>query len=119
MRKTVTTRRFGPKVRALRKKKGMGLRELGRHAHISPTFLFNIEAGNQRPPKERKIRALAKALGCEEEVLLALSGELPTDVIKVVQEHPCEYFALLRASKGLSAEQLREVQGQLGHKGKL
>lgn len=107
------TEHFGAGLRSLREKKGLGLRELGRRAGISPAFLSKIESGKEKPPRETKVRALAKALECDAEMLLASSGLLPRDVLKMIQKHPCEYFALLRASKGLSAEQLRGVQEQI------
>jgi transcriptional regulator with XRE-family HTH domain len=86
---------------------------LARQAGISPAFLSKIESGKEKPPAEQKVRALAKALRCNEEMLLASSGRLPRDVLKVIQKHPCEYFALVRTVKYLKAEELKVLQQEL------
>jgi DNA-binding transcriptional regulator YiaG len=113
------TERFGAELKKMREREGLGLRELARRTGISPAFLSKVEAGKEKPPSEAKIRALAKALSCNEEMMLARACRLPPDVMKAIQKHPCEYFSLIRASKGLSAEQLGEVQEQLSRRGKI
>jgi len=102
---------FGLKLRALREEKRLGLRELASMAEISPAFLSKIESGKEKPPAEGKLRALAKVLDCDPDVLMALAGRLPDDVVKVIQRHPKQYVALLRALRNLSVEQLEQVRG--------
>ena len=97
---------FGSQLRALREEKKLGLRELASQAGISPAFLSKIESGKEKPPAERKLRALAKVLEFDPEVLMALAGRLPADIVEIIQKHPREYVTLLRALRRLSAVQL-------------
>ena len=81
-------------------------------AKMSPAFLSQVESGKVTPPAEEKLRALAKALGCEEDRLIVLSGRLPSDVMKIIQKHPCEYMALIRRLRKLSAMELGQIQSE-------
>ena len=76
---------------------------------MSSSFLSKIEAGKEKPPAEKKLRALAKAVDCEAVWLLGISGRLPADVVKTIQKHPCEYVALIRQVRNLDAKQLKHV----------
>lgn len=104
-----TRRQFGTQVRALRRLKGMGLRELARIARISPTFLSKVEAGNGPPPTEARVRELARVLGVDEDELVVLSGRVPSELTRIIARHPREYVDLVRATQGLSIERLRHV----------
>ena len=44
---------IGPKIRAIRLKKKIGLVELGRHTGLSPAMLSKIERGQLFPPCPR------------------------------------------------------------------
>ena len=112
-------KRFGAKLKSMRQKKGAGLRELARNTQMSPAYLSKIEAGKEKPPTEKRIRVLAKALSCDEDHMLALAGRVPCDVLRTIQRHPCEYFALIRAAKNLNAEQLTRLQQRLANGEKL
>ena len=98
---------FGAKLRALREAKGLGLRELARRAKISPAFLSKIEAGKEKSPAEPKLRALAKILDFDPDVMLAMAGRLSADVVKIIQRHPQEYTALIMGLRVLNQEQLQ------------
>jgi transcriptional regulator with XRE-family HTH domain len=104
------TASFGSRLRALREEKKFGLRELASKAGISPAFLSKVESGKEKPPAEGKLRALAKTLDYDPEVLMALAGRLPTDIVEIIQRHPSQYVALLRALRLRSAEQLNGLR---------
>ncbi|MDA2912900.1 helix-turn-helix transcriptional regulator [Acidobacteriia bacterium AH_259_A11_L15] len=57
-----TTRRFGNRVRALRRRRGWSQEELASRAGIHPTYLGGIERG-ERNPALANIAAIARALG--------------------------------------------------------
>lgn len=97
-------------IRRLRNAKGLGLNELARKAKVSAAFLSRVERGREKPPGEKKLRVLAKILDCESDLLLGIAGRIPPDVMRVIQKHPCEYMALIRRMKTLTAEEVREVQ---------
>jgi transcriptional regulator with XRE-family HTH domain len=57
---------IGPKIRALRLKKSMGLVELGRHCGLSPALLSKIERGRLHPTLPTLLRvALVFSVGLE------------------------------------------------------
>lgn len=105
--------RFGSRLRTLRTRKGLGLRELAKKANISAAFLSKIESGKEKPPAEEKLHALAKALNYDSDVLMAEAGRLPADIIKVIQKCPQEYLALLRELRNLSAREVRQVRERI------
>ena len=43
----------GEHIRSYRISRGLGLRELARHAEVSPSFLSDIERGNRRVTNEK------------------------------------------------------------------
>jgi transcriptional regulator with XRE-family HTH domain len=104
---------FGSELRALREAKGFGLRELGKKARISPAFLSKVERGEMTPPAEKKLKSLAKVLDSNPDVLMALAGRLPDDVLKIIQRHPLQYIALLRDLRDHDAEELDRVRGSV------
>ncbi|WP_279286287.1 helix-turn-helix domain-containing protein [Desulfofundulus sp. TPOSR] len=53
---------IGIRLKRLREKKGLSLRALGRAAHISHSFIKDIEAGRSKPSLDTLL-ALAQALG--------------------------------------------------------
>jgi len=50
-------------LRALRKAKKMGLRELAKDAQMPPGYLAELEAGKKKNPSLDVLKRLAKALG--------------------------------------------------------
>lgn len=100
----------GSKIRSLRKAKGLGLNELARRTKMSAAFLSRVEQGKEKPPAEKKLKALARVLGCNSDLLFGLAARIPADVMKVIQRHPCEYMALIRCMRKLTAEDVKQVQ---------
>jgi transcriptional regulator with XRE-family HTH domain len=56
-------REFGRVLRAQRKTKKMGLRELAKSAKVPPGYLAELEAGKKKNPSLDVLKRLAKALG--------------------------------------------------------
>jgi putative transcriptional regulator len=50
-------------LRALRKAKNMGLRELAKDAKVPPGYLAELEGGKKKNPSLDVLKRLAKALG--------------------------------------------------------
>ncbi len=57
-----------------RKIKGWTTADLAREAELSYSTVRNVEKGYSRKPDEVVLRALIKALGCNEEVVFAYAG---------------------------------------------
>lgn len=73
---TITPQDFGGFIRRLRQEKGITLRGFAQKAGMSPTYLSKIERGDFKPPGEEKIRNIAKALGQDEDFILALTKRI-------------------------------------------
>ena len=100
---------FGERVRSLRETQGIGLREFAKSIGISPTYLSKIERGELVPPIEDKVRAMAKALGQNEDELLALTGRLSADLPEIIRKQPREMAAFLRAAKDLPPAKINRL----------
>ena len=73
---------FGSEVRAARKQRGMTLDALAKASGMAKSYLSQIETGYAPPPREEKIRRIARALGLPEDVLVARAhlAQLPADL---------------------------------------
>lgn len=98
---------FGPAVRIMRQEKKFGLREFAKMVGMSPTYLSKVERGEFNPPAERKILAIAQALGKDPDELLALAGKVATELDQIIRENPQGMATFLRAAKGLSPAEMR------------
>ena len=68
---------FGQKLKELREKAGLGLRELARLIDRSPGYLSDVEKGNVPPPSVELILSIARALNIDKwELLRAADKEV-------------------------------------------
>ncbi len=79
---------FGETLRELRTAQDYGLRQTAGKVGISPTYLSRIERGKERPPKPETIKALAKVLAADPDILFRLSASTDPDVVDYLHEHP-------------------------------
>jgi phage repressor protein C with HTH and peptisase S24 domain/transcriptional regulator with XRE-family HTH domain len=79
---TAERRTFGREVREARKKRGMTLEALASATGIAKSYLSQIETGYASPPREDKVRKIAKALGLDAGALVARAhlSQLPADL---------------------------------------
>jgi transcriptional regulator with XRE-family HTH domain len=103
---TGSREKFGAFIRHERENKEIGLREMAKMIGVSPTYLSKVERDEFSPPAEDKVKAIAKIIGCDADDLLARAGRVSTDISDIIKRHPVELAALLRTTKGLTAEDL-------------
>jgi transcriptional regulator with XRE-family HTH domain len=101
--------KFGAFVRRAREGKQIGLREMATMIGVSPTYLSKVERDEFPPPAEEKVKAIAKIIGCDSDDLLARAGRVSSDILDIIKRHPVELAALLRTTKGLSAEEINRL----------
>ena len=77
------------------------LRQVATRIKIEPSYLSKIERGEQTYLSEEKIIALAKDLGEDTDVLLALSGKISSDVQAIIRKRPKLFAQLIRDLKNL------------------
>ncbi len=105
---------FGDLLRATRVAKGHSLRKFAEMAEMSPTYLSQIEQGkSERPPTAARVRTMAELLGQNPDEWTALAGRVADDLTEIIKSRPQAMPALLRAAKGLTAEELRELTDQI------
>src|SRR5262245_45111275 len=88
---------FSAYLRSLRTQKMIGIKALARDLGISYTYVSHIERGKATPSDEL-IKKLALYFHVDDEELLLAAGKLPSDVEKILYEHPKEVVILLRES---------------------
>ena len=104
--------KFGAFIRREREAKEIGLREMAKMIGVSPTYQSKVERDEFPPPAEDKVKAIAKIIGCDTDDLLARAGRVSTDISDIIKGHPVELAALLRTTKGLTAEEIAQLTRQ-------
>ncbi len=95
---------FGSYVREKReslkeKDKKYSLRQVAHRIHVEPSYLSKIERGFPSPLSEEKIIALARDLGENPDLMLALAGKVSSDVQAIIRNRPQLFADLIRQMK--------------------
>jgi transcriptional regulator with XRE-family HTH domain len=72
------------------------LRQVATRAGIEPSYLSKVERGEEAPPSERTICALAEDLGEDPDLLLALGGKVSRDLQLAILRRPQLFAQLIR-----------------------
>jgi len=97
---------FGEHIRKKREElraedPGYSVRKVAARIGVEPSYLSKVERGEQAPPSEEKIKALADELGEDQDVLLALAGKVSTDLQEVIRKRPLLFSQLIREIKDM------------------
>src|SRR5882672_3142865 len=97
---------FGDFVRQRRERLQEGdprfsLRRVAASIDVEPSYLSKVERGEQPPPSEKTVAALARALGEDPDVLLALAGKVSTDLQEIIRKRPQLFAQLIRELKDM------------------
>lgn len=105
---------FGAFIRGERMAREIGLREMAKMIGVSPTYLSKVERDDFPPPAEDKVRAIAKVIECDADELLARAGRVSADISTIIKGHRHQeaLAALLRTTKGMTAEQIGRLARQ-------
>ena len=95
---------FGTYVRSRREAlraedRNFSLRQVAGRVGIEPSYLSKIERGDQPPPGENTIIAIANEIGEDSDVLLALAGKVSTDLRDAILKRPTLFAELIRELK--------------------
>lgn len=103
---------FGETIRDLRSAQDLGLRETAGLVGISPAYLSRIERGKEHPPSPEIIKALAKTLAADPDVLFRLSSSTDPEIVDYLHENP-EAMNLIRFIKeaGLTSQSIEQLMG--------
>lgn len=67
---------------------------------------------NVDPPTADRVKRMAEILGEDVDEWTALAGRLTQDLPEIIHEKPKEMADMLRAVRGLTAEQLRKLRDE-------
>ena len=101
---------FGQFLRDKRVAKGFSLRNFAELVGISPTYLSQVEQDNVDPPTADRVKRMAELLGESVDEWTALAGRLTEDLPEIIRKEPSAVPDLLRAVRGLTADQLRRLR---------
>ena len=79
---------------------------------VSPTYLSKVERDEFPPPAEDKVRKVAAIIGHDADELLAMAGRVASDLTDIIRERPREMADFLRASRGLTPEDMARLARQ-------
>jgi HTH-type transcriptional regulator, competence development regulator len=79
----------------------LSLRKVAAAIDVEPSYLSKIERGEQPPPGEMTIVALAKELHEDADVLLALAGKVSAELQAIIRKRPQLFAQLIRELKNL------------------
>jgi len=77
------------------------VRQVAARIGVQPSYLSKVERGEQPPPSEAKIVALAKELQEDPDVLLALAGKISGDLKAIIEKRPQLFSQLIRELKNM------------------
>lgn len=97
---------FGSYIReqreALREEdKSFSLRQVASRIGVEPSYLSKVERGEEAPPSEAKIIALAQVLDEDPDMLLAMAGKISSDLQEVIRKRPELFAQLIRELKDM------------------
>ena len=81
--------------------RSFSIRQVATRVGLEPSYLSKIERGEQAPPSEEKIIALAGDLGEDPDVLLALAGKVSRDLKEIIRSRPTLFAELIRQMKSM------------------
>ena len=95
---------FGDIVRGLREdlrreNRRFSLRQVAHRIGIEPAYLSKIERGEVPPPSETTTVRLAKELGQDPDVFLAMAGKVSGDLQEIIRMRPRLFAELIRQLK--------------------
>jgi transcriptional regulator with XRE-family HTH domain len=77
------------------------LRKVAAVIQVEPSYLSKIERGEQPPPGEKTIIALAAELEEDPDLLLALAGKVSDELQAIIRSRPQLFAQLLRELKSM------------------
>ena len=109
---------FGKYVRTAREKRlsedrSFSVRQVAQRVGVEPSYLSKIERDQVAPPSEVTISRLARELGEDPDLLLAMAGKVSSDLRDIILQRPQLFAALLRQLRDAPARTIEEVAREI------
>ena len=85
--------------RLRREDRRFSLRKVAGRIGVEPAYLSKIERGEAAPPSEATTVKLAKELGEDPDMLLAMAGKVSSDLQEIIRKRPKLFAELIRQLK--------------------
>lgn len=110
--------KLGEKIRELREKKGLGLREMAKIIDVSAAYLSKVETGKELSlPTEDKIIKIAEILKVPSDSLLRLAEKIDPELQKYMHEiQKVPEFLRTAKEKKLSDKEFEKLIDQIRKK---
>ncbi len=95
---------FGGYIRELREAlrqqdRRYSLRQVAERIEVEPSYLSKVERDTVPPPSEATIVRLARDLGEDQDILLALAGKVSNDLQAIIRKRPRLFAKVIRELK--------------------
>ncbi|MEO1527355.1 MAG: helix-turn-helix transcriptional regulator [Planctomycetota bacterium] len=77
------------------------VRQLAARIGVEPSYLSKVERGQQPPPSEATIKALAAELEQDPDVLLAMAGKVSSELQAIIRQRPKLFAELIHQLKDM------------------
>ena len=77
------------------------IRQVAARIDVQPSYLSKVERGQEAPPSEKTLRRLARDLGEDVDILLALGGKISSDLARIIRKRPALFAELIRDLKDM------------------
>ncbi len=77
------------------------VRQVAARVGVQPSYLSKVERGEVAPPSEETLVRLARELGVDADLLLALAGKVSSDLQETIRRRPLLFAALIRELRDL------------------
>ena len=97
---------FGDYIRQRREQLRKGdpaysVRKVAARIGVQPSYLSKIERGDETPPSEEKVVALARELNEDPDVLLALAGKVSRELQQIIRRRPALFAQIIREMRDM------------------
>jgi len=90
---------FADRLREIRKKKSISIKQLAKLLDVNYTYLSKIE-NNKTTPSEAFIEKIAIVFDYDAEELKIMAGKIPEDILAIIKDNPLEAIQYLRREFG-------------------
>ena len=105
---------FGQYIREIRERlraedRSYSLRQVAGRVGIEPAYLSKIERSEVQPPSEATTVKIAREIGEDPDVLLALGGKVSGDLLTIIRKRPKIFSDLIRQLKAAPDHAILQV----------
>lgn len=109
---------FGKYIRTVREKRlredrTFSVRQVAQRIGVEPSYLSKIERDQVAPPSEATIGRLARELGEDADLLLAMAGKVSGDLRSIIMLRPRLFAELLRQLKDAPDHAIESVAREI------